>query len=162
MSMGVTTSSSGVTGVLAKGGRLTPGGVLAVGGFGLLLLLIVAAEWRALTAAAFGAKAVGTVVEVTDATSDQQDYDVQVAFAAGTERYLVRRVLRQSRSNRNQPRLRVGDEVAVAYRPTAPASAVLLHVHENYAAAPWTSVAGVGLMVVAWYWRPRRSSVRAA
>jgi hypothetical protein len=159
--MGVTKQSSGVAGALAKDGRLTRGGMLAVGGFGLLLLLIVAAEWRALTAAAFGIKTVGAVVEVTDATNDQQDYDVRVEFAAGAGPGVISRRLRQVRGNTSSPRLRVGDAVPVAYLRDAPARAVLLHAHENYAAAPWTSVAGVGLLVMAWYWRPRPRAVGA-
>jgi hypothetical protein len=153
--MSVTKTSSGVTGALAKDGRLTRGGMLAVGGFGLLLLLIVAAEWRALTAAAFGITTAGKVVEVTDGTSDQQDYDVRVEFAAAGGPQVITRHLRLVRGNLSRPRLRAGDEVPVAYRPAAPADGVLVHPHENYAAAPWTSLAGIGLLVVAWYWRPR-------
>jgi hypothetical protein len=153
--MGVTSTSSGVTGVLARDGRLTRGGMTAVGGCGLLLLTIVAAEWRALTTAAFGVRTAGTVVEVADASDNQQDYAARVRFASGNGELVITRPLHEPGGNGSRPRLRVGDDVPVAYRRGEPLRAVLLHPHENFAAAPWTSIAGIGLMVVAWIWRPR-------
>jgi hypothetical protein len=82
------------------------------------------------------------------ASLGQQHDEVRVEFAANAGRQVITRPLRQVRGNTSRPRLRAGDEVPVAYRPDAPAGAVLLYPHENYAAAPWTSVAGVGLLVV--------------
>lgn len=153
--MAVTAGPSGITGMLTRNGRLTRGGILFLRGFGLFILLGVAAEWRALTTAAFGSRMQGTVVQFVQIASDQDAYQVRVTFSPGGRTFEFDRTLRRPRINRGRAPLAEGDPVEVAYWPDAPQRPVLMHSHENWSGARWAWALGSLLVWLSWYWAPR-------
>lgn len=146
--------TSRVSGSLTKNGRLTRGGMWFFRGLGLVFLVGVAAEWRALITATVGERASGQVLVVL-AEASERDYHARVSFRVGRgDEVQIDRSLRQGRRS-PAPRLSVGDTVVVAYRPDAPNRAVLDHTHENWRGAPIGAILGLSLVAMSWYLAPR-------
>jgi hypothetical protein len=155
-----TSKRGGVSGALTKDGRLTRGGMWLLAALGLLLVAGAATEWRSLATAALGQRLPGTVVQSTPEPGQGRHYRVRVAFEPGGRPVEFERRLRTTR-NRRAP-LSAGDPVEVVYRPADPERAVLDHAHENWKGAPYAGLGGAALLVLAWYWAPRRANPSGA
>jgi hypothetical protein len=148
-------------GTLTRDGRLTRAGTWFLRGFGVVLVIAGASEWRALTAVAFGERAGGQVVGIAD-SGRQREYTATVLFADAAGRTVeIARPLAQPRSG-SSPRLAEGQTVGVAFHGSAPGRAVLLHSHENWAGALWVTPLGLVLAALSFVWAPRRPPQRAA
>jgi Protein of unknown function (DUF3592) len=162
--MGVTATSSGVTGTLTKNGRLTRGGFLMLAGLASLFLLSAAVRWPAVSADLMtvvrGARTPGTIVAYAEAADPGQSgaYVATVEFvAAGRGPMRVERPLvawRSTSSVGSASRLRSDRPVTVAYRTEAPERAVLISAQERWAAI-WTIPVGLALLGLAWRFRPQ-------
>lgn len=145
--------TSRVSGSLTRNGRLTRGGMWFFRGLGIVFLVGVATEWRALITAAVGERTNGQVMEVL-AEVYARDYHARVSFRDGRgDEVQIDRSLQQGRRS-PVPRLSVGDTVVVAYLPDTPNRAVLDHTHENWRGAPLGAIVGLVLVAISWHLAP--------